>query len=145
MYTLHIIWTLITLCCISLRRCWFGLETRVTIKISIHPCYTRNFDWFPYGMKQKKFWKKNPKWNWVFQNLQFSIIAKISGMGPWVSRINWWEEHWCSSIYMVVRLSDVSSKRGWKHKKCIFSPFLSLLWTVWWPYRLSHMNALCII
>ena len=50
------------------------------------------------GMKQKKswkkFWKKIPKWqtqkNWVFQNHQFSIFfAKISGIGPWVSRINW--------------------------------------------------------
>ena len=65
---------------------------------------------FIWDEAKKNFGKKNPKWNWVFQNLQFSIIAKISGMGPWVSRINWCEEHWCSSIYMVVRLSDIRSK-----------------------------------
>ena len=29
-------------------------------------------------------------------------------------------------------------------KKCIFTPFLSLRQTAWWPYRLSHINALCI-
>ena len=28
----------LTLCCISLRRCCFGLETRVIIKILTHPC-----------------------------------------------------------------------------------------------------------
>ena len=33
-----------TLCCISLHRCCFGLETKVIFKISTHPCYPRNFD-----------------------------------------------------------------------------------------------------
>ena len=28
--------------------------------------------------------------------------------------------------------------------KCIFSPFLSLCQTAWWPYRVSHIDALCI-
>jgi hypothetical protein len=29
-------------------------------------------------------------------------IAKISGIGPWVSRVDWGEKHWCGSTYMVV-------------------------------------------
>ena len=41
-------------------------------------------------------------------------IAKISGIGPWVSRINLWEGHWCGSTYMVVRLSDINSAMGLK-------------------------------
>jgi hypothetical protein len=35
--------------------------------------------------------------------------------------------------FMAVRLSDVSSKPGKKHKKCIFGLFLSLRWTVSQP------------
>ena len=37
------------------------------------------------------------------------FFAKI---GPCVSRINWCEGDWCSSTYMVIRMSDVSSKTG---------------------------------
>ena len=59
-----------TLCCISLCRCCFGLETRVITKVSTHPCYPINVDWFSCGWS-----KKNPKWltqnNWVFQLCQF--------------------------------------------------------------------------
>ena len=52
-----------TLCCISFRRCCFGLES--------HPSYPINADWFyVMGMKQKNvFWKKNGRLkNWVFHN-----------------------------------------------------------------------------
>ena len=69
-------------------------------------------------MKQRKiffFWKKKSKW------LSFSIplilnifFWKFQGLhiGPWASRINWCERHWCGSTYMVVWLSDISSKAG---------------------------------
>ena len=33
-----------TLCCISLRRCCIGMETRVIIQILTHPCYPINVD-----------------------------------------------------------------------------------------------------
>ena len=39
----------------------------------------------------------------------WSIFTKISQIGPWVCRINWWEGHPFCSTYMVIRLSDVSS------------------------------------
>ena len=42
----------------------------------------------------------------------WAIVAKISQIGPWVSRIDWCEGHQCDSTYMAVRLSDVSSKKG---------------------------------
>ena len=80
-----------TLFCASLRRCCFGLETRVIVKISTHPCYPRNFDWFSWIWSNFFFdyffyisWFINDlfhfrynflwKWsNWVIQNHQFSI------------------------------------------------------------------------
>ena len=51
------------------------------------------------------------------------FFAKLSGMGPWVSRIDWCEGHWFGSTYVVVRLSDISSKMAKKHQKSIFSLF----------------------
>ena len=55
----------------------------------------------------------------AFQNRRFSkspiikiFFVKISWIGPWFSRIEWCQGHYCSSTYMVVRLSDVSSKTG---------------------------------
>ena len=72
------------------------------------------------------------------------FFAKISEIGPWISRIDWCEGHWCGSTYIVMRLSDISSKTG---KKCIFGVFRlfwGLCWTASQPYRLSHVNALRI-
>ena len=37
---------------------------------------------------------------------------KISWIGPWVSRIDWSQGHWCGSTYKVVRMSVISSKTG---------------------------------
>ena len=71
------------------------------------------------------------------------FFMKISWIVPWISRIDWCEGLWCGSTYMVVRLSDISSKAAYiKHKKCIFCLFLSLCRTASWPYKLSHTNAL---
>ena len=72
------------------------------------------------------------------------FFAKISQIGPWVSRIEWCEGHWCGSAYMTVRLSDISLNTAKNHKNCIFSLFLSLCRTASRPYRLSHTNALSI-
>ena len=73
-------------------------------------------------MKQKNvfFWKKiqNGQKNLIFQLCQFSIFfMKISWIGPCVSRIDWCKGHWCGSTYIVVRLSDITSKTG---KKCFW-------------------------
>ena len=50
------------------------LETKENIKISTHPFYPVNLDWFSWEWSKKKFFfwkKKNSKWptqkNWVFQ------------------------------------------------------------------------------
>ena len=81
----------------------------------------------------------------IFQNCRFSKwpffkitifkiansqknFVKISLIGPWVSRINWCKEHWCSSTYMVVRLSDVRSKTALKHKNAFFAFFWAYVW-----------------
>ena len=42
-----------TLCCISLGRYCFGLETRVIIKFSTHPCYPLNMNWFLLGRSKR--------------------------------------------------------------------------------------------
>ena len=96
------------------------LETKENIKISTHPFYHVNLDWFSWEWSKKKifFWKKKSKMA-VFQKWPFFKIAnsqnffvKISQIRPWVSRIAWCEGHWPGSTYMVVRLSDISSKTG---------------------------------
>ena len=79
-------------------------------------------------MKQKKFFFEQPnnqkpktkKLNKShfqgFVNSQY-FFMKISWVGPWVSRIDWCEGHWWGSMYVAVRLSDISSETG---KKSIF-------------------------
>ena len=44
-----------------------------------------------------------------FVNSQY-FFMKISWIGPWVSRIDWCEEHLSGSTYIVLRLSNKSSK-----------------------------------
>ena len=92
-------------------------------KILAYPCYTvsvyhTNLDWFSWEWSKKKFffWRKKFKMadfsKWPFFKIANSqnFFAKISQIGPWVSRIDWCEGHWCSSTYMVVRLSDIRAK-----------------------------------
>ena len=51
-------------------------------------------------------------------------------MAAWVSRINWCKGHWCGSTYMVVRLSDVSSKCS-KHISHLFSSLHPIFLEAW--------------
>ena len=128
------------------------LETRENIKIVSHPFYHIICDWFSWGSSKKKifFCKKKSKMadfsKWPFFKIANSqnFFVKISWIGPWVSRINWCEGHWCSLTYMVVRLSDVSSKTGKNAVFVFFRLFLPLRQTASRPYRLSYINALCI-
>ena len=105
---------------------------------------------FHWDEAKKTFGKKIQKWptqkTWVFQNRQFSFFffVKISWIGPWVGRIDWWEGHWSDSTYMFERLSDISSKTGKKCILCVFRLFLRLPRTASRPYRLSYINTLCI-
>ena len=73
-----------TLCCISLRRCWFGLETRVIIKILTHPFYPLNLDWFSWVWSKKN---QNGRLKKI-QFRQFSIFFCESFrdwfLGEWV-------------------------------------------------------------
>ena len=92
---------------------------------------THNLRLIFMGMKQKKILKKKKKIKLthskkcVFQNRQFSkCFLKILEIGPWVSRINGCQRHWCSSTYMVERLSNALSNTG---KKCVFCVFRLLL------------------
>ena len=78
-----------------------------------------------------------------FANPQY-FFTKISGIGPWMCRIDWCEGHWCGSTYMVVRLSDISSKTGKKYIFAVFRLFLRLRRTASQPYRLNHVDALRI-
>ena len=92
------------------------LKTRENIKISTHSFYHMNLGWFSWEWSQKKFFFSEKKiQNGRLKKSSFFIIAnsrnffaKISEIGPWVSRIEWCEGHRCSSMYMAVRLSDKS-------------------------------------
>ena len=87
---------------------------------------------FFHWIKTKQYFffeKKNSNWPTkkylIFQLRQFSIFfLEILWIGPWNIRIDWRHRHWCGSTYIVVRLSDISSKTG---KKCIFGVFRLLL------------------
>ena len=84
---------------------------------------SRSF-WFFFS-KEKKIalypWKLVPNYVIEWMGLNFDVFfgkfVKISWIGPWFSKIDWCDGHWCGSTYMVERLSGVSSKTG---KKCIF-------------------------
>ena len=72
----------------------------------------------------KKCFLKNKVQNGQLKKSSFSsssnsqyFFTKISWIVPLVSIVDWCEGHWCASTYMVVRLSEASSKTG---KKCIF-------------------------
>ena len=133
-----------TLCCICLGRCCLGLETRVIIKILKNPCKPINFDMFSWEWSKKIQNGRLKKTEFFNLVKSWAISAKISWIGPWVSRIDWCEGHQCDSTYMVVRLLDISSKTGKKCIFCVFRPFLSLCRTASPPHRLSYINALCI-
>ena len=119
------------------------LETRENIKISTHPFYHINLGWFSWEWSKKKknfFFEKKIQNGRLKKSSFFKIanpqnfFAKISQIGPWVSRIEWCKGHWCSSTYMAVRLSDKSLKTAKKYRKCIFWPFLSFCRTASRPY-----------
>ena len=78
-----------------------------------------------------------------FVNSQY-FFMKISWIGPWVSRIDWYEGHWYGSTHMAVRLSDICSETGKKCIFCVFRLFLRLCRTASRPYRSSisaiHIN-----
>ena len=117
-----------TVLCISVGPRPKRLETRVIIKISNHPVYHTDLDWFSWKWSKKKlfFWRKKFKMA-NFQNGRFSklpIFKKFSQkflqIGPWVSRIDWCEGHWFGSTCVAVRLSDIRPKTG---EKRIFGVF----------------------
>ena len=103
----------------------FLLEIRVIIKMS-HPWYPINCDWFEYKWSKVGFFEKKQqndrlKKTEIFNsaNSQY-LFAKISRIGPWVSRINWWEGNQSGLTDMVVRLSHLRSKQAnfpWKAVK----------------------------
>ena len=110
-----------------------------------------------WGSWKSQFFLSWPFWFFLYQNASTSRILdtspqglisssqyffmNISWIGPWVSRVEWCQGHWCGSIYLVVRLSDVSSKIGKTCIFCVFMPFLGLYWTASQPDMLSHINA----
>ena len=103
---------------------------------------------WPFNMRMKQilFSKWQPKKSYFFKIANSrNFFAKISEIGPWVSRIEWCKGHRCSSTCVAVRLSDKSPKTAKKYRKCIFWLFLSFCQTASPPYTLSYIDALGII
>ena len=74
------------------------------------------------------------------------FFMKFLWFGPWVSIIDWCKGHWCSSTYMAVRLSDISSKSVKKCIFCFFWPFLFLKNRArnWSQYLICRTPNICI-
>ena len=105
------------------------------------PYYPIIFDGFSWGwskeiqngrLKKTEFFKTS--------NSQY-FFAKMPEIGPWIGRINLCKEHQCGSTCMVVRLCPTYAQKRSKNTKNAFFPLLSILWTAWLPYRLSHLNS----
>ena len=80
--------------------------------------FKKNFFFFLEKKNQVSGHKKNAFFKVANSQNNF---AKLSQIGPWVSRIGWCKGHWWGSTYVAVRLSDISSKTAKKHKNSIFS------------------------
>jgi hypothetical protein len=79
-----------TVLCISVDPRPHGLETRVNIRISTHPCSPRTFDCFSWDLAKKKIQNGQLKKTTFFKTINSQyFFTKLSGIGPWVSRINW--------------------------------------------------------
>ena len=102
---------------------WSYIVVCILVRVKSFPRFWRNHSycrnkWYLIWMGclfSLRWSKKKSKWltqkNLIFQLCQFSIFfMKIPWIGPWVSRIDWCEGHGCGSIYIVMRLSDISSK-----------------------------------
>ena len=100
------------------------------------PCYPRNFDWFSWGWSKKEILKKKIQNGQLKKTACFHsanskyIFPKISGISPWISRIVWCIGYRCDSTYMVLRLSDVSSKT----LKKSLPPNIKPYWTTFFNY-----------
>ena len=124
--------------------CWLKFrQSHVTKYSPVHKCRPKtlwagnqgnhqNFDpsllpknlWLVFMGKAKKFQNGRLKKPMFFKtvNSQYFFV-KLSGIGPWVRRINWCKGHQCDSTNMVVRQSDIRPKTGKKHKKIFFCLF----------------------
>ena len=120
----------------------FNMMVLLKVEFTVHYWYQAISRYWE-GKKIQNGWLKKARF-FKIANSQKNF-AKISQIRPWVSRIEWYEGHWCSSTYMAVRLCDKSSKTAKKYRKCIFWLFLSFCRTASRPYTLSFINALHII
>ena len=73
------------------------LENKEDIKYLTQPFYHTNLDWFSLEWSKKKFFWRKKKFKMAdSKKLSFSttpkswaIVAKISQIGPWVTRVDW--------------------------------------------------------
>ena len=100
------------------------------------------------SMRRSK--RKNPKWptkktpHFPPPSILNICVSKIFWIGPWVSRIGWCKGHWCGSTYLVVRLSNKSSKTQKMHFLPVFELMSDSLTTIYIePHQCpSHQSIL---
>ena len=102
----------------------FLLEIRVIIKILKKILVSHKLWLIWIRMKQKKFffWKKKYKMAHS-KKLSFSKSPILKMNWSLDSRIDWCQGSWCSSTYMVVRLSNVGQKQPKNTKNAFFACF----------------------
>ena len=97
-----------TMFCISLRRCFFGLETRVIIKISTHPCYSINVDWFSLEWSKNIFFLKR---KFKMAKRFFAVLELMSDS---LTAIHV-EPYQCPSHQSILLAKDQPMKFSWKN------------------------------
>ena len=109
----------------TLRKCYFGLKTRIIIKISTHPCYPINFEWFSWewSKKQNVRLKKTEIFNSLNSQLFFPQKFKGLLLGL-VHMINWCKRHWyatrCIKSFLEFPNGQTQSKMTQNSAFCFF-------------------------
>ena len=107
-------------------------------------------------MKKKQFFEKKKKSNQIkkadSQKLNFStspilntFLQKISGIGPWVNRMNFYNGHQCGSTYnhmVACQVVQHKLKKGLKMYICqLIWPLLYIINQIYWHDLYLHTTA----
>ena len=63
----------------------------------IYSLYSINIDWFNCGWSKKSQMADSKKLSFFKNANSQYFFDKISGIGPWVYKINWCKGHWCEN------------------------------------------------
>ena len=140
------------MCCISLRRCYFGMETRVIIKILTHPCCPRNFDWFSWGWSKKIKMADSKKLSFSIPPIRNILSGNLhwkcglffpSKYGPWTQIPSQIMKSFKYLVIFSFKFSNLPSDRSQNWWKMQFRFLQEKLWLQYW-YRNSTLVSVSV-